>query len=117
VCRQHITLSSSATRAHLSLATGHRNVHEAAGICDSLLRATLWCLLLLLLLNLWGLRLDLSGTSEGSVDLSHIGGLSSDDGFDVLSVRSVCGKTWLVCIPRRCVDRCEFRKRMSRLCV
>merc|ERR1712093_840418 len=56
---------------HLPLATSEGNVHETAGVCDSLLRAALGGLLLLLWLNLWSLRLDLSGTSEGSVDLSH----------------------------------------------
>ena len=58
--------------AYLSLATGHGDVHETAGVSDSLLRAALWSLLLLLLLNLWSLRLDLSGTSEGTVNLSHV---------------------------------------------
>jgi len=61
---------------HLPLATGESDIHESAGVCDTLLRATLGGLLLLLRLNLWCLRLDLSGTSEGSVDLSHDCGLS-----------------------------------------
>ena len=38
--------------AHLSLATGHGDVDEAAGVCDSLLCAALGGLLLLLGLNL-----------------------------------------------------------------
>lgn len=38
--------------AYLPLATSQSNVHETAGICDSLLRATLGGLLLLLGLNL-----------------------------------------------------------------
>ena len=38
--------------AHLSLATGHGDVHETAGVCDSLLCAALGGLLLLLGLNL-----------------------------------------------------------------
>jgi hypothetical protein len=37
---------------NLPLATGESNVHEAAGVCDSLLRAALGGLLLLLRLNL-----------------------------------------------------------------
>lgn len=37
---------------NLPLATGERNVHESAGVCDSLLRAALGGLLLLLRLNL-----------------------------------------------------------------
>ena len=38
---------------NLPLATGESNVHETAGICDALLRATLGGLLLLLRLNLF----------------------------------------------------------------
>jgi len=38
--------------AHLSLATGHGDVHETAGVRDSLLCAALGGLLLLLRLNL-----------------------------------------------------------------
>jgi anti-sigma factor RsiW len=38
--------------AHLSLATGHGDVHETASVCDSLLCAALGGLLLLLGLNL-----------------------------------------------------------------
>jgi hypothetical protein len=37
---------------NLPLATGEGNVHEAAGVCDSLLRPALGGLLLLLRLNL-----------------------------------------------------------------
>ena len=39
---------------------------------NTLLRAALWYLGLLLLLHLGSLRLDLTGTSERSVDLTHI---------------------------------------------
>ena len=38
---------------HLALAAGHDDVHEAAGVCETLLRAALGDLLLLLLLDLW----------------------------------------------------------------
>ena len=38
---------------YLPLATGESDVHETAGVCDSLLRAALGGLLLLLWLNLW----------------------------------------------------------------
>ena len=37
---------------HLALAAGHDDVHEAAGVCETLLRAALGDLLLLLLLDL-----------------------------------------------------------------
>ena len=37
---------------NLSLSSGEGDVHETAGVCESLLRATLWSLLLLLWLNL-----------------------------------------------------------------
>ena len=56
---------------HLALATGELDVHEAAGVCEPLLCAALGDLLLLLLLDLGGLRLDLAGTGEGSVNLAH----------------------------------------------
>jgi len=59
---------------HLSLAAGHGDVDEAASVCDSLLRAALGRLLLLLWLDLWSLRLDLSGTCERAVHLTHVGG-------------------------------------------
>jgi len=70
---------------HLPLSSGEGDVHESACVCDSLLRATLRGLLLLLRLNLWCLRLDLSGTSERSVNLSHDCGLSncSCDKFEI----------------------------------
>jgi hypothetical protein len=108
---------------HLALAAGHDDVHEAAGVCETLLRAALGDLLLLLLLDLcahamsaivvpqarfscdgggrrgwrggvvgvpggWralccaggrvvsylgSLRLDLTGTRERTVDLTHVG--------------------------------------------
>jgi len=57
---------------HLSLATGHGDVHETASVLDSLLCAALGGLLLLLRLNLGSLRLDLTGTSEGTVNLTHV---------------------------------------------
>ena len=56
---------------HLALATGESNVDETASVCESLLRAALRSLLLLLLLDLGGLRLNLSGTSQTSVNLAH----------------------------------------------
>jgi hypothetical protein len=56
---------------HLALATSKSNVDETAGVCKSLLRAALRSLLLLLLLDLGGLRLDLSSTSQTSVNLAH----------------------------------------------
>ena len=80
---------------HLPLATSHGDVDESASVCDSLLRAALWRLLLLLRLDLhyrsestqtdsqlkrivlylWCLRLDLAGTRERAVDLTHGCGL------------------------------------------
>lgn len=39
-------------RLYLSLATSHRDIDETAGVCYSLLGSALWCLLLLLWLNL-----------------------------------------------------------------
>lgn len=59
--------------AYLALATSEGDIDETTSVLKSLLGTTLWSLLLLLWLNLWGLRLDLSSTSEGSVNLSHIG--------------------------------------------
>lgn len=38
--------------AYLSLSTGHGDVHESTSVLNSLLRAALWCLLLLLWFNL-----------------------------------------------------------------
>ena len=87
--------------SYLSLAARYCDVNESAGVHHSLVCAALWLLLLLLRLNLfrisascpsfschrnsvvrhicddeelsylWCLRLDLSGTSEGSVDFTH----------------------------------------------
>ena len=74
----HLSNSRSGIRlrgrvgVHLSLATSHGDVHETAGVRDSLLCAALGGLLLLLGLNLGSLRLDLTGTSEGTVDLTHV---------------------------------------------
>lgn len=56
---------------HLSLATSHCDIDESSCVCYSLLSTTLWCLLLFLRLDLWGLRLDFAGTSERSVNLTH----------------------------------------------
>jgi len=61
---------------HLSLATSQCDVNETTSVLESLQGASLGGLRLLLWLNLWCLRLDLSGTSEGSVNLSHDCGLS-----------------------------------------
>lgn len=58
---------------HLALAAGHDDVYEAAGVGDALLRAALGDLLLLLLLDLGSLRLDLTGTRERTVNLTHVG--------------------------------------------
>lgn len=62
---------SSGVRVHLALATSQGDVDETASVSESLLRTALGSLLLLLLLDLRGLRLDLSGTSQTSVNLSH----------------------------------------------
>lgn len=45
-------------RVHLSLAAGHGDVDETAGVCDSLLGAALWGLLLLLWLDLYDARIS-----------------------------------------------------------
>jgi len=71
---------------HLPLSTSHRDVHESSSVCYSLLRAALGGLLLLLRLNLWCLRLDLSSTSERSVHFTHdYGSLERLVGFDAVS--------------------------------
>lgn len=44
-----------------------------SGVQETLLGAALRLLGLLLLLDLGGLRLDLTGTCEGSVNLTHVG--------------------------------------------
>lgn len=53
---QHFIISITWLRqggeSYLPLATGHGDIDEAAGVCDSLLRAALWRLLLLLWLDL-----------------------------------------------------------------
>jgi hypothetical protein len=41
------------SQTNLSLATSHRDIDETASVCDSLLRATLGSLLLLLRLDLY----------------------------------------------------------------
>lgn len=51
--------------SYLPLATGEGDVDEAASVQEPLPRAALGDLLLLLGLNLGGLRLDLAGTGEG----------------------------------------------------
>jgi len=74
----------SGVGVHLPLASGEGDVNESASVLYSLLRTALRGLLLLLRLNLWCLRLDLSGTCERTVDLSHDCGL---DGFvDVIDL-------------------------------
>ena len=57
---------------HLALATGQCDIDEAASVREPLLRAALRSLLLLLLLDLRGLRLDLAGTSQTSVNFAHL---------------------------------------------
>jgi len=57
---------------HSSLATRKcGNVDETTVVEDPLLCAALGSLLLLLLVDFGGLRLDFTRTSEGSVDFSH----------------------------------------------
>jgi len=56
---------------HLSLAASHGDVNKSSSVGYSLLGTSLGGLLLLLRLDLGSLRLDLSGTSEGTVNLSH----------------------------------------------
>jgi hypothetical protein len=51
---------SAGVGVHLALAAGQRDVDETASVSESLLRTALGSLLLLLLLDLGGLRLDLS---------------------------------------------------------
>jgi hypothetical protein len=62
---------STGVGVHLALAASQRDVDETASVRESLLRTALRGLLLLLLLNLGGLRLDLAGTSQTSVNLAH----------------------------------------------
>lgn len=57
---------------HLALATGHGDVDETTGVDDPLAGTALRSLGLLLLVDLGSGGLDLTGTSEGSVDLTHI---------------------------------------------
>ena len=56
--------SSRVVRSYLALAASHGNVHETAGVHDSLLSTALGDLGLLLLLDLGSGALDLTGTSE-----------------------------------------------------
>ena len=58
---------------HLALATGHGNVDETAGVKNTLVGATLRVLLLLLGLDLRSGSLDLTGTGERAVNLTHVG--------------------------------------------
>lgn len=58
---------------HLALATGHGDVDETAGVQDTLVGAALGSLLLLLGLNLRSGSLDLTGTGERAVNLTHVG--------------------------------------------
>lgn len=51
-------------RSYLALATGQGNVDETASVDETLAGTALGGLLLLLLLNLGGCALDLTGTSE-----------------------------------------------------
>lgn len=60
---------------YLPLAPRHGDVDEAAGVCDALLGAALGRLLLLLGLDLGGLRLHFAGTRERAVDFPHDCGL------------------------------------------
>jgi len=66
---------SAGVGVHLSLAAGHSDVDESASVQDPLLGTALGLLRLLLRLDLGGLRLDFTGTSEGSVDFAHDCGL------------------------------------------
>ena len=85
---------------YLSLSTSHGDVNETASVCDSLLRAALGGLLLLLLLDLGGLRLDLSGTCQRSVDLTHDGGWLrlTKAVFVRVKARLLGGKSWSVLV-------------------
>jgi hypothetical protein len=69
---------SAGVGVHSSLSASQGNVDETAGVLEALESTTLGGLLLLLGLDLGGLRLDLSGTSERSVNFAHF------DGFVVL---------------------------------
>lgn len=62
---------SRRSRIHLPLPPRRHHINEPPRIRNSLLRTTLWRFLLLLRLNLRGLRLDLPSTSERAVDFSH----------------------------------------------
>lgn len=73
--RREICLTGLSDRVgvHLSLATGGGgNVDESSNELSPLLRSSLRSLGLLLLLDLGGLRLDFTGTSQGTVDLTHL---------------------------------------------
>ena len=56
---------------HLPLSTGQRDINKSSGVLQALLGATLGGLLLLLRLDLGGLRLDFSRTGKGSVNFTH----------------------------------------------
>ena len=57
---------------YLPLATGHRDIDKAAGVQHPLASAALGQLLLLLRLDLRGLRLDFAGTGERTVNFTHV---------------------------------------------
>lgn len=61
---------SAGTRVRSSLSVGQSDIDETLGVQESLSSTALGLLLLLLLFNLRSLRLDLSGTSERSVNFS-----------------------------------------------
>lgn len=53
-----------------SLTVDQGDVDESLGVLESLESSALWLLWLLLLVNLWSLRLNLTGTSQGTVNLT-----------------------------------------------
>lgn len=63
-------LSRRWTWVRSSLTVDQSDVDKSLGVQKTLVSSTLWLLLLLLLVNLWSLRFNLTGTSQGTVDFT-----------------------------------------------
>lgn len=57
-------------RVSLSLTVDQSDVDKSLGVQQSHVSSSLRLLWLLLLVNLWSLRLNLTGTSQGTVDFT-----------------------------------------------
>lgn len=66
--RHHL---SSRVRVHLSLPTGHSDIHESPSVGDSLLCTSFGRFFLLLRLDLWCLRFYLACTRKRTMHFAH----------------------------------------------